>query len=163
MLDDLFGSEGNDVQAGKFDIGLVIVGIGLIVLYLFGVAGSVVAALGIVSIALGLILPARAIVHRFKERRAAAQVNEVFRTRTALNIGHPVTDELAAAYGRALALHAVPLGHDVAEAAHAAVVEVAHALRGRVPGTDSEIEYVRERTSTIDQARRQGRRSATAK
>jgi hypothetical protein len=150
-IDDMFGP---DVEGGPgwLDAGLLAIGFGLILWSALSLHSPLVYVLGAAALALGTILPLRSIARGMRGRRTERRRAALTSGGLPLNLGHPETRELAAAYATLLAaseLPDVPLAVEARSAAHGALVETAVLLDGREPGTPDEAAYVAKRVEAI--------------
>ena len=150
VLDDIFGEPLTD-GPGAADVVLVLVGIVGVVLGVAGVLGQWAVVAGALAIALGLVLPLRALGSRLRRRSEAHDVAVVLGTGTPLDTSAPAVAALAAAYSRLLdeAEHGGPSSLDARDLGHQTVLEVATLLRGRPPRGDAEREFVRTRADAL--------------
>lgn len=152
LLDDLFGPD-DDGGPGWFDVALLATGVACVAAVVAGVIGSGFLWLGLPSLGLGSVLPARAVWragHRRRTHRARHQK---------LGRGLPIDPSdsdvaaLIEAYEDLLAATARPAAPPVDEsavaAAHTALLEAASLLRWAPPAGPAEREYVRRRTKAI--------------
>lgn len=103
---------------------------------------------GVVSLALGAILPVRAGWRWIAARRRALHRPGHPSRGFPLRLDDPVVARLVVGYE---ALHPLVATTDEARAAaHGAVIEVASLLSGRVPGSDNERRYVEARATAVE-------------
>lgn len=152
LVDDVFGPS-TDERPGPFDLLLLGGGAALLAWALLGGAATWVVAAAIAAIVLGMALPARSLVRRYRAAAASRQV------RVAERRGHVLdaTSEPALALLRAhqALVDAAALPGSVhsgraLDAAHLAVVEVATLLKGEPPEGAAQDEYVARRTAAIE-------------
>jgi hypothetical protein len=155
LIDELFGPA-SDERPGWFDLGLLVVGAGLVAWSVGGGAGGLALAVGIAAIVLGLVFPLRSAWRVMARRRLEHQRREVLAGGLPLRVSDAATARLARAYADLLDA-AAPLGADAltgvgpVAAAHAAVLECASLLDGSVPGSEQERRYVAARASAMSE------------
>ena len=157
-IDELIDELLPDVEdgPGPFDIGLVVVGLGLVGWALLGGGPGWAVVAGLVALGLGSVLPARAgwrrLQHRSEGRRRAA----VLADGTLLDVSAPAIASMVRSYealfvpqpDAQVALEPELLGR-VQAAGHAALSEVASLLGGRAPSSEREHGYVEERADAL--------------
>lgn len=151
FFDDLFGVDDSAV-AGLLDVALVGGGLALVVWSLVDVHSNGLIVLGGVLVLLGVVLPVRNLWRRWQHHRAERRRAALVKGALVLDVGHPLTRALVAAYEE-LASEAVAAGaraSDVLTAAHLALTETCALLEGRVPSTSAEEAYVERRIHAMD-------------
>jgi len=150
LIDDLFG-EPVEERSGVLDVVLVIAGMALLFWTALG-ASPIVAIVGVVALVLGLALPTRDALRRFRGGRVAARQKQALAQGVLLDVSAPETRRLADGYAKLLAVAgsvARPDGASAAAAGHLAVTEVASLLHGAPPRAPAEFKYVERRTDAI--------------
>jgi hypothetical protein len=150
-MDELFGDI-TDEQPGRFDVALVVIGVGLIAWW--AILGSTGPGLvfGGIAIVLGLALPSRNALRRANRRWTGVKDRRQLRRGHPLDVNDKDVADLVKAYERVVVLSDKANGLEPAEVlgpAHQAVVEVASLLGTRRPGPPAEIDYVRKRTRAL--------------
>ncbi|HEX8582233.1 MAG TPA: hypothetical protein VF640_07885 [Acidimicrobiales bacterium] len=143
LVDELFPD--SDEGPGWFDGVLVAGGGGLTAWGALAGGPAIALALGPVALALGCVLPARAMWRAGRRRRREATLGRGL----PLDAADPSTARLVAAYERLLAA-AGGQRADAVAAGHGALSEVASLLRGRPPSSERERSYVAERAAAIE-------------
>ena len=150
-LDDVFG-EPDDRGPGPVDAVLLVAGTGAVVAGEAASLPTVVTVAGAIAVALGAVLPLRSLWRRVDSGRRSRRLQATIGDGAVLRTDHPLVEELLAAHQRvsdaAAALAAAPQAR-VAEVAHAAVLEVASLLGGRVPTGQTEVDYVSARVRAL--------------
>lgn len=161
FIDDLFGST-TEERPGRFDAGLVVVGIALIAWnVLLGGPGPVL-WLGIAALVLGLALPVRAALRTYGWSRSEGLRRRILDRGVLLDASHPVTIALVEAYDHLIqvsCLQGIGDPKRTVAAGHMAVTEVAVHLEGQPPETPSRVRFVKVRTDAIEALSRQMLRS----
>jgi hypothetical protein len=150
LLDEIFGEPLPD-GPGVADAVLLLLGGTGLALGLLGALGTWAVVVGAVTMALGLVLPLRALATAARRRRAARAVADVLVTGTPLDVSDPLTAALAHRYADLLAESDLggPSGEDARHLAHQTVLEVATLLRGQPPQGAAEREFVRTREEAL--------------
>lgn len=145
LLDDLFGPPD---EGGPGPADAVLVGGGGAAL-VGGLAGGPVwlVGVGVVAVALGAILPARALWRGLSRRRLAARRSAVLGEGTPLRVTAGPVADLVDAHGALLALPDV--GPEALGAAHAAIADVAEVLAGSAPTDAEEAAFVADRAAAL--------------
>ena len=152
-LDELIDELLPDVDArpGWFDAGLIAVGAGLLAWAIVGNPPTIVLVLGIISVAIGGILPIRTAWRRSRQRLRQHRRDALLAKGVPMDVSSPTTRRLARAYNTLVAL-----GDDrdvdtpAMGAAHGAVLEAASLLNGRAPTSEREHEYVEKRAIAVE-------------
>ena len=148
LIDDLFPDV--DERPGWFDVGLVVVGAGLLAWTVLTDAPGVLRVLGVLALALGCILPVRSAWRRGRQRRLRRRRESLLATGVPVDVSSPTTRRLVDAYDELLALGGThDVGGPAVAAAHSAVLETATLLGGRPPAPGSECDYVDRRTAAV--------------
>lgn len=151
-ITDLFGPDPT-TRPGRFDVLLVVVGVGLILWARLALHSDAITALGAICLFLGSVLPLRSTWRAFKRWRQARRRAAVTSRGPALDVTDPLTRRLAGAYKALLeasTLPGAPLKVEAPRAGLTAVTEVGSLLGGRPPSTFAEREYVEKRTAAIE-------------
>jgi hypothetical protein len=151
-VDDIFGAP-TDERPGTFDAALLVLGAGLLAWAILTRATGFPLVLAIAAMILGLALPARSLVRAYRRRAAARQQRSVTKRGYLLDISHPVTAALVAAYAQLLEVGGLPgsaYSGRALEAGHLALVEVASLLPGIVPTAEAQVQYVDKRLQAIE-------------
>jgi len=157
LVDDVFGPS-TDERPGPFD--LLLVGAGAVLLawaVLTGAAAWVV-VVAVAAMVLGLALPARSLVRRYRGVAASRQLQAAQRRGYVLDATAASTAELLRAHetlGEVAALPGSVYSGRALDAAHLAVVEVATLLAGAPPDGPTQDGYVAKRTAAIAALTRQ--------
>jgi type IV secretory pathway VirB2 component (pilin) len=157
LVDDVFGPS-TDERPGPFDLLLVIAGVILLAWAVLTGAASWVAVVAVVAIVLGLALPARSVVRRYRGAAAARRMRSAGRRGYVLDVTAGSTADLLRAHeelGAAAALPGSVYGERALDAAHEALVEVASLLEGSPPAVPAQDEYVAKRARAIATLSRQ--------
>lgn len=156
LIDGLFGPT-TDEKPGRFDAGLVVVGLGLAA-WAVGLGGPSVALwIGIAAIVLGVALPVRALVHRFDSSPSGA-LRRLLGGDLPLDTSHPATMALVGAYARLMqvsCLQGTGNPKQAVLAGHAGVAEAARRLDGRPPETPAQVSFVSTQTAALEGLTRQ--------
>ncbi len=152
FIDEMFGETTED-GPGPFDAFLVLGGLALLGWgWFLGGTGPQIPA-GIVAIALGSILPARALVRGFRARSTGRKLRTAARDGYLLDVSHPAVATLVADFEACLAAAPRSGFRDAAvDAAHQALFEVATLLDGAAPSGDAELAYIKRRSKAIQRA-----------
>jgi hypothetical protein len=155
LLDDLFGPD-DDGGPGWFDVALLAGGVACVAAAIGGVIGSGFLWLGIPSLALGSVLPARSVWRAGQRRRAGRARQQKLGRGLPIDASDTDVDVLIRAYealvvAAAARPAAAPLDESAVAAAHTALLEAASLLRGAPPVGPAEREYVRRRAQAIDE------------
>ena len=150
IVDELFGPDPTD-GPGRADVVLLVLGAGLLLWSLLSAHSTLVTAIGVALVLLGLVLPVRNLWRRVHARRDDRKLSRLSRRGLALNAGTPETRELVAAYRDllAVALPGTPLAPEALSAAHLALIESATLVGAEGPTTQEERGYVERRVSGI--------------
>lgn len=152
-LDDLIDELLPDVddQPGWFDVGLVVGGAALTAWAIAAHRPGAVVAVGVTALALGCILPARAVWRGVHHRRQQRRRQDMIGRGVVLDAVSPPTARLVRAYGAVLAAaDGAPAGAEARAAAHGALLEAATLLGGRAPSSARELQYVDERSAAVE-------------
>ncbi len=151
LIDDIFGPP-IDESPGRFDAGLVVVGLGLAAWAVVGDGPSLTLPIGITAIVLGLALPVRAMLRWFRTHAVGLR-RHVAEPGIPLDASHPATQALIGAYARLLqssSTRTARYPEQAVAAGHSGVMEVSRLLEGRPPGTPAEIRLVLTRTAALN-------------
>lgn len=151
-ITELFGPD-PPTRPGRFDVALVVVGVGLIVWARVALHSDVITVLGAICLFLGSVLPLRSAWRAFRRWRMARRRAAVVGRGLALDVTDPRTRRLADAYAALLVaakLPGAPLKVEAPSAGLTAVTEVASLLGGGPPSTPAEREYVEKRLAAIE-------------
>jgi hypothetical protein len=150
LLDDIFGEAPTD-GPGAADVVLAVGGLVLVLLARLDVLDSWAYVAGGAGVALSLVLPVRALANGARRRRESRSVAATLDSGTPLDLGDPLTAELADAYSALLVESAAvgATGDDARDLAHQTVLEAASLLRGRAPRGEAEREFIRTRTRAL--------------
>jgi len=161
FIDDLFGAT-TDEKPGRFDVGLVVIGLALLVwASILGGPGSAL-WFGFAAILLGLALPVRSAVRRFGRSRTGSLRRRILDGGLLLDATHPATVTLIDAYAHLIQVSCLQGTGDpkqAVSAGHMAVVEVATYLDGEPPATPAKVRFVTIRTDAIEALTRRMLRS----
>lgn len=152
LVDDVFGPS-TDERPGVFDLLLLGGGAALLAWALLSGAAAWIVVVAIVAIVLGMALPARSLVRRYRAAAAARQVRAAERRGYVLDVTSEPTLALVRANEDLAAAAALPgsvYSGRALDAAHLAVVEVATLLKGAPPDGPVQEEYVARRTAAIE-------------
>jgi hypothetical protein len=161
VIDDLFGAT-TDEKPGPFDVGLVVVGLGLAAWGVIFGGPALALWLGIAAIVLGLALPLRAALRRYGWSRTGGLRRRIIDGGLLLDASQPATVALIDAYAHVIQMSCLQGIGDpkrAVTAGHMAVVEVAKYLDGRPPETPSMIRFVSVRTDALEKLTRRMMRS----
>ena len=150
LVDDIFGPP-IDESPGRFDAGLVLVGLGLAAWTVVGDGPSLTLPIGMTAIVLGLALPVRAMLRWFRSQAVGLR-RRVVEPGIPLDASHPATLALIDAHARLLQSSTTRTARkpELAIAAgHSSVIEVSRLLEGRPPSTPAEIRLVSTRTAAL--------------
>ena len=151
LIDGIFGPP-TDERPGRFDAGLVGLGLGLTAWAAIADGPSLMLLVGIASIVLGLALPARMLIGRFDACVAGLRRRMVERG-TALDASHPATLALVDAHARLLQASGMRSARNperTVAVGHAAVREVTRILEGKPPDTPTKTRLVWMRTAALE-------------
>ncbi len=151
IVDEVFGPS-TDERPGPFDLLLVIVGAILLAWAVLTGASTWVAVVAVAAIVIGMALPARSLVRRYRGVADSRRLRSAERRGYVLDVSSGSTAELLQAHEALVAAAALPgsvYGERALEAAHEALVEVAMLLDGGPPGVPAQDEYVARRTRAI--------------
>jgi hypothetical protein len=157
LVDDVFGPS-TDERPGPFDVLLVIGGAILLAWAVLTGASAWIIVAAVVAIVLGMALPARSLVRRYRGAAASRRIRSAERRGYILDATAGSTVELLRAHEDLVAAAALPgsvYGGRALDAAHEALVEVASLLDGAPPGVPAQDEYVAKRTGAIAALARQ--------
>ena len=151
LVDDVFGPS-TDERPGAFD--LILTGAGAVVLAwaLLTGADTWLVLVAISAMVLGMALPARSLVRRYRGVRAARRLRSAERRGYLLDVTSGSTAELLRAYEALVEAAALPgsvYSGRALDAAHLALVEVATLLDGASPAGPAQDAYVAKRTNAI--------------
>ena len=150
LVDDLFGPE-PVVTAGKLDVVLVALGLGLAAWAEIDHRSRGLTVLGAISVFLGLVLPIRSAWRALRRRSADRRLGALSANGLVLDVTDPLTRRLADAYAALLAaLPGAQLKPEAASAGLMAVTEVAVLLGGGSPSTAADAEYIGRRITAIE-------------
>jgi len=150
LLDEIFGPD-DECGPGVGDAVLATGGGATLVAGLL-VSSTGLIGMGIGAVALGSVLPARAVWRQVRQRRLAARRSELLEEGVALRVSPGPVADLVAAHDALSALAAArpeAVGAEARGAAHAAVADVAVVLGGGVPEGDDELAFVAERAAAL--------------
>jgi hypothetical protein len=161
LIDDLFGTT-TDEKPGRFDAGLVL--IGLLLVAWAGILGGPGPALwfGIAAILLGLALPVRSALRKYGWTRTGGLRKRILDGGLHLDASHPATVALIDGYAHLIQMSCLQGTGDpkrAVTAGHMAVVEVATYLDGQPPETPAKVRFVTIRTDAIEALTRRMMRS----
>jgi hypothetical protein len=163
LVDDVFGPS-TDERPGPFDLLLVIAGAIVLAWAVLTGAATWLVVVAVVAIVLGLALPARSLVRRYRGAAVSRRMRSAGRRGYVLDVTAGSTAELLGAHGELDAAAALPgsvYGERALDAAHEALVEVASLLEGAPPTVPAQDEYVAKRTRAIATLARQLRDAHT--
>lgn len=151
MLDDLFGAP-DQRGPGIADAVLIAGGAGAVIAAQLASWPTPVTVLGVATVALGLILPARSLWRRAGVRRRTRRIGAVVGHGMLLRTDDDLLRRIVTAHDRieqgpARGEH----GDRAREVAHAAAHEVAGLLEGRRPAKAAEREYVAARAVALEE------------
>jgi hypothetical protein len=152
LLDDLFGPP-DDRGPSPADAVLVLGGLGAIIGGQVASLPTIVTVCGAAAVALGAVLPLRSLWRNLTSARRARHLQSLLGDGVLLRTDHASVEQLLAAHHRLSSLTATlaPAPRARVQAvAHAALLEVASLLGGRVPGAEEEIDYVSARTRALE-------------
>jgi hypothetical protein len=152
LLDDLFGPP-DDRGPSPADAVLVLGGLGAIIGGQVASLPTIVTVCGAAAVALGAVLPLRSLWRNLTSARRARRLQSLLGDGVLLRTDHASVEQLFAAHHRLSSLTATlaPAPRARVQAvAHAALLEVASLLGGRVPGAEEEIDYVSARTRALE-------------
>jgi hypothetical protein len=153
VLDDVFGQP-DDRGPGPIDGVLVVGGLGAIIGGQVASWPSVVTVAGAAALALGAVLPLRSAWHRIASTRRSRRLTALLGDGVLLRTDDPGIGQLLDANERLLSttskLSPGPRGR-VRDVAHAAVLEVATLLGGRLPSAGEVVDYVAARTHALEE------------
>lgn len=166
LIDDFFP----DVEGGPgtFDAVLGVVGIGLLTWAVFAGGPTVALVVGAIALALGCVLPLRSAWRRMRRVRRDRVNAGLLNAGIPLNVSSDLSARLVASHENVVGLVATAdpgIAFPALAATHGALVEVASLLRGRVPMSPEETEYVEKRVvavSALEQELAAHLRSVTA-
>lgn len=153
LLDDVFGKP-DDRGPGAVDAVLVAGGLGTVIGAQAASLPTVFTVGGAVAVALGAVLPLRSVWRRVTAARHARRLRSILGDGMLLRVDHPHVAQLLAAHERLLSASASLADAQRARVqgiAHAALLEVASLLGGRLPGPQDEIDYVTVRTRALEE------------
>jgi len=139
-------------RPGWFDAALVVMGAALLAWTWIGTPPAIVTALGIVALALGCILPARAAWRRARQHRERSRREGLLETGVPIDLSSSGAARLVGAYEDLLELanrSGPELGDPAISAAHGALLEVASLLKGRAPTSEVELGYIDKRAAAV--------------
>ena len=161
FIDGLFGAT-TDEKPGRFDAGLVVVGL-LLAAWAVVLGGPAPALwFGIAAIVLGLALPVRAALRKYGWSRTGGLRRRIIDGGCRLDASQPATVALIDAYAHLIQMSCLQGTGDpkrAVTAGHMAVVEVAAYLDGQPPETPARNRFVSIRTDAIEALTRQMMRS----
>jgi hypothetical protein len=151
LVDDVFGPS-TDERPGAFD--LILTGVGAVVLVwaLLTGADTWLIVVAISAVVLGMALPARSLVRRYRGVRAARRLRSAERRGYLLDVTSGSTAELLRAHEALVEAAAFPgsvYSGRALDAAYLALVEVATLLDGTSPAGPAQDAYVAKRTDAI--------------
>lgn len=150
-IDELFGDITNE-EPGRFDLALLLIGVGLIAWWATSAATGPGLVLGVISIVLGLAIPTRNAIRVANRRWTRMKDGRVMRQGYPLDAGDPNVARLVDAYEHVVRLadrQLLPQWEEALGAAHRAVVETASLLGTSRPSAGPDTEYVRKRARAI--------------
>lgn len=151
LVDDVFGPS-TDERPGLFDVLLSLAGAVLVAWAILTGSATWVAIVGVVAIVLGLALPARSLVRRYRGASTSRRLRSAGRRGYLLDVSSRSTADLLRAHDdlvEAAGLQGSVYSDRALEAGHLAVVEVATLLAGAAPDGPAQDEYVVKRTRAI--------------
>jgi hypothetical protein len=151
LVDDVFGPS-TDEQPGPFDIALLVGGVVVLAWAVLTGAATWVAVVAVVAIVLGMALPARNLVRRYRGARVSRRLRSAERRGYLLDVTSGSTAQLLEGHVALVAAAALPgsvYSGRALDAAHLALVEVATLLDGAPPDGPAQDEYVARRTAAI--------------
>lgn len=157
FVDDVFGPS-TDERPGPFDLVLVIAGVIVLGWALLTGAAAWIAVGAVVAIVLGLALPGRAVVRRYRGVAENRRLRAASRRGYLLDVSARPTMELVRAYEDLETFAGLPgsiYGGRALDAAHAALVEAASLLDGAPPRVAAQDAYLEKRTEAIVRLTRQ--------
>ena len=144
LIDDLLPD--TDEGPGLVDAGLLASGAGVLAWTALGDPPGLATFAGIAALGLGSILPLRAGWRWLSDRRRSRRRSALLGRGIPVRVGDPDVARLVAAY------EDLSAGPDAARAAaHAALMEVASLLNGRVPTSERERRYVADRAEAVEE------------
>lgn len=152
LVDEVFGPS-TDERPGFFDLLLLTGGAVLLAWALVSGAAAWLVVVAVVAIALGMALPARSLVRRYRAAAVARRVHAAERRGYVLDVTAGCTLAIVRAHEDLCAAALLPgsvYSGRALDAAHLAVVEVATLLKGAPPEGAAQEEYVARRTSAIE-------------
>lgn len=157
FIEELFGAT-TDEKPGRFDAGLIIVGLLLAAWAVILGGPSIALWFGIASFVLGLALPVRAGLRRYGWSRSGGLRRRIIDGGLLLDASGPATVALIDAYAHLIQMSCLQGTGDSKRsvaAGHRAVVEVATYLDGRPPEGLSQTRFVAVRREAIEALTRQ--------
>lgn len=154
-LDDLIDDFFPDVEGGPgtFDAGLGVVGIGLLAWAVFANGPTWALVVGAIAVGLGCVLPIRSAWRSMRRVRSDRAKAGLLNEGIPLNVSSDLNARLVASHENVVVLVATAdpgIGFPALAATHGALVEVASLLRGRVPMSSDEREYVEKRVVAVN-------------
>lgn len=157
LVDDVFGPS-TDERPGPFDVLLLAAGAVLLAWAALTGAATWVVVVAVAAMVLGLALPARSLVRRYRGVAASRRLRSAGRRGYLLDVTTGSTAELLRAHevlGETAALPGSVYSGRALDAAYLALVEVATLLSGVPPDGPVQDEYVAKRTEAIAALTRQ--------
>jgi hypothetical protein len=157
LVDDVFGPS-TDERPGPFDLLLLVVGAVLLAWAVLAGAAAWVVIVAVAAIVLGMALPARSLVRRYRGVAASRRLHSAERRGYVLDVTSGSTAELLRAHealGEVTGLPGSVYSGRALDAAHLALVEVATLLAGAPPDGPAQDEYVARRTAALAALTRQ--------
>jgi len=151
LVDDVFGPS-TDERPGVFDLLLTAAGAVIFAWALLTGAATWIVLVATVAIVLGMALPARGVVRRYRGAKASRQLRSAERRGYLLDVSSGSVVELLRAHEALVEAAALPgsvYSGRALDAAHLALVEVATLLDGAPPAGHVQDEYVAKRTDAI--------------
>lgn len=150
LIDDFFP----DVEGGPgaFDVVLGVVGVGLLAWAIFAEGPTAALVVGAIALGLGCVLPLRSAWRRVRRVRRDRGMTRLLNAGIPLNLSSDLSSRLVASHENVVGLVAAAdpeIGFPALAATHGALVEVASLLRGRVPMSDEEMDYVSARVDAV--------------
>ena len=152
LVDDVFGPS-TDERPGPFDVLLLVAGSVLFAWAVLTGAATWVVVVAVGAIVLGMALPARSLVRRYRGATASRHLRAAERRGYVLDVTPAPTAQLLATYqalAEAAALPGSVYSGRALDAGHLALVEVATLLDGAPPDGPTQDEYVARRTEAIE-------------
>jgi hypothetical protein len=150
LIDDLLPDV--DEEPGWFDVGLLLVGGGLLLWPWVGDVEPIVGVFGVVMLCLGCVLPIRTGWRHAGRRRAHSRRDALINRGVVLDISSPSVAALVRAYDdlfRVAGGSSPWVGGQATPAAHVALMEVASLLGGHPPRSERQRAFVEKRARAV--------------